>query len=191
MKPVLDTHLDSHTFREYYFLKEELVRFCRENGLSPYGSKGILTERIAKFLDTGEIINNSCTRPHLCNSNAVIEINSKIGSPFVCSEKHRAFFKQHIGKKFTFNVRFQRWLRNNPQKTFGDAIAAYREIAKTRKQTDTEIESQFEYNAYIRDFFSDNVGKRLADAIKCWNFKKSFAGHNRYEKSDLSALSDQ
>lgn len=29
----LGTKLDSKLFREFYYLKEELVKFCRENGL--------------------------------------------------------------------------------------------------------------------------------------------------------------
>lgn len=32
-RPVLNKDLDSKTFREFYYLKEELVNFCRENGL--------------------------------------------------------------------------------------------------------------------------------------------------------------
>lgn len=35
---------------------EELVDFCRNNGLSTAGGKLEITERIAHFLDTGEIV---------------------------------------------------------------------------------------------------------------------------------------
>ena len=41
---------------------------------------------------------------------------------------------------------------------------------------------------YVRDFFDDNKGASLADAIKCWKYKKSIKGHNKYERSDLRAL---
>lgn len=43
---------------------------------------------------------------------------------------------------------------------------------------------------YIRDFFSDNKGKTLQDAIACWKYKKNQQGHNRYESSDLIALDE-
>ena len=36
--------------------------------------------------------------------------------------------------------------------------------------------------------FEDNKGKSLSDAIACWKYKKSIAGHNRYERADLVAL---
>ena len=52
-RPVLDTNLDSKTFREYYYLKEELVDFCRKHNLQSTGGKLELTDRIAEFLDTG------------------------------------------------------------------------------------------------------------------------------------------
>ena len=35
------------------------------------------------------------------------------------------------------------------------------------------IDRQFEYNTYIRDFFEDNKGMSLDQAITCWKFKKS------------------
>ena len=54
----------------------------------------------------------------------------------------------------------------------------------------TVIDKQFEYNTYIRDFFDDNKDKSLDDAIACWKYKKSLAGHNRYERSDLAALNE-
>ena len=54
-RPSLDKHLDSKTFREFYYLKEELVDFCRKYGLPVSGGKIEITDRIAWFLDTGEI----------------------------------------------------------------------------------------------------------------------------------------
>lgn len=54
-RPELNRELKSAEFLEYYYLKEELVEFCRENGLPTSGGKQDLTERIACFLDTGKI----------------------------------------------------------------------------------------------------------------------------------------
>lgn len=53
-RPCLDKNLDSKTFKDYYYLKEELINFCRENDLKTTGRKLELTERIANFLDTGK-----------------------------------------------------------------------------------------------------------------------------------------
>lgn len=186
-RPILDKNLDGKAFRNFYYLKEELVDFCRKNGLPTSGGKLEITDRIAYFLDTGEILSTVATK-----KKAVVAINicedTKIESDFVCSEKHRAFFKEHIGNSFSFNVAFQKWLKSNAGKTYKEAIAAYYQILENKKKGKTKIDKQFEYNTYIRAFFADNKGKSLEEAIKCWKYKKGLPGHNRYEKSDLMAL---
>lgn len=187
-RPLLSQIKDGKTLREYYFLKEELVCFCRENGLPTTGGKLELTERIAVFLDSGEIKRASSARVKSKPIVGEITKSSVIEPNFVCSEKHRAFFKEQIGKSFSFNVAFQKWLKSNSGKTYGEAIEAYSQILEEKKNGKNSIDKQFEYNTYIRDFFADNSGKSLSDAIKCWNFKKSQKGHNKYERSDLSAL---
>lgn len=117
-RPNLDTPLDNNIFPSYYYLKSELVAFCKANNLPTSGGKIEITERISHYLNTGE------TAP----------------------DKH-----------------------------------------PTVKHK-TTIDQQFEYNTYIRDFFADNRGHSLNDAIKCWHHKKSLPRHNRYESNDLAVL---
>ena len=186
-RPALQRGLDEDTFRSYYYLKEELLAFCRENGLPTSGGKMELTERIAAYLSTGEI------RPVQPRAGAkpkvgVIMPETPIEPGFICSEKHRAFFREQIGGGFSFNVPFQKWLKANPGKTYAQAVEAYHEILSEKKNCRSTIDRQFEYNTYIRAFFDENPGKTLKQAIACWNYKKSQPGHNRYEQSDLSAL---
>ena len=61
-RPVLDRNLDSKIFRDYYYLKEELVNFCRENGIPVSGGKIEIADRIAYFLETGKILSVSSER---------------------------------------------------------------------------------------------------------------------------------
>ncbi len=188
-RPELCKELDSKIFRSFYYLKEELISFCRENNLPTSGGKVELTERIALFLETGKV--SEATAKRKAKKDIVIITESTIiESDIICSEKHRAFFKEKTGGSFSFNVAFQKWLKANAGKTYGDAVNAYHKIIEEKKKGKTVIDKQFEYNAYIRDFFSDNKGKTLKDAIKCWKYKKSLQGHNRYEKADLVALEE-
>lgn len=189
-RPELNKQLDSRTFRDFYYLKEELTEFCRENGLPASGGKEELTERIAYFLETGEV-KKTAAKSRKAVTVGNIDLDTTIESDFVCSEKHRAFFKEHIGNSFSFNVAFQKWLKSNAGKTYKDAVLAYHQILEDKKKAKTTIDKQFEYNTYIRDFFADNKGKTLDDAIKCWKYKKQLQGHNRYEKSDLTAIEGQ
>ena len=186
-RPNLANGLDSKTFRCFYYLKSELVNFCRENGLSIFGSKLELTERVAYFLDTGKHL-PLLSKYRKKKYRGEISETTIIEDNIACSENHRAFFKKFIGEKFSFNVQFQNWLKNNSGKTYSEAVDAYYEILEKKKNEKSVIDKQFEYNSYIRSFFEDNKGKSLKDAIKCWKYKKALLGDNRYEQSDLDVL---
>ena len=190
-RPVLTKGLDSGAFRNYYYLKEELITFCREEGLQTTGGKNVLIERISHYLDTGGRI-TSKTRARPPADEEEITDDALIGNNFVCSEEHRAFFEQRIGKQFHFNVAFMKWLRSNGEKSYGDAVQEYYRIQEEKKNgKKTVIDKQFKYNTYIRAFFADNDGSTLDDAIICWKYKKGLPGDHRYEKNDLIALSRQ
>lgn len=189
-RPDLNKKLDSKTFRNYYYLKEELIDFCRENGLPVSGGKIEITDRIAHFLETGEVLSITTVKKKAPVISGIDE-GTRIETDFVCSEMHRAFFKEHIGNSFSFNVAFQKWLKSNAGKTYKEAIAAYYDILEEKKRGKTKIDKQFEYNTYIRDFFADNQGKTLEDAIQCWKYKKQLQGHNRYERADLIAIEEK
>lgn len=114
-RPDLDKNLDSRTFKEYYYLKEELIDFCRKNNLQATGGKLELIERIANFLDTG----NRTYKTHTTKKTKIVDeitLDAIIEENFVCSEKHRAFYKEQIGNNFSFNVAFQKWLKSNSGK---------------------------------------------------------------------------
>ena len=98
-RPDLNKELDGETFRSFYYLKEELVEFCRDNNLPVSGGKIELTDRIACFLDTGKVLETSAKRKATIDVGLITE-NTLIESNIVCSEKHRAFFKEKIGKSF-------------------------------------------------------------------------------------------
>ncbi len=108
-RPPLSKKLNSKTFRSFYFLKEELVQFCRENGLPVAGGKDDLNKRIEVFLESGEITKEKTTprhKPSTKEANQIIDLQTTIEQNFICSEKHRAFFKKHLGTSFSFNVQF-------------------------------------------------------------------------------------
>jgi len=187
-RPDINSKLNGDTFRSFYYLKEELMSFCKTNGLPTSGGKIEITDRIAYYLDTGEILPADSARKTKSTSIDAINEESEIETGFVCSEKHRAFFTKKIGKSFSFNVAFQKWLKANAGKTYAQAIIAYHQILVEKKNSKTTIDKQFEYNTYIRDFFEDNKSRTLEDAIKCWKYKKGLQGHNCYERTDTTVL---
>jgi hypothetical protein len=54
MRPELTNDLSINDFTDFYWLKTELQQFCRENTMSPSGSKMELSKRIEVFLTTGD-----------------------------------------------------------------------------------------------------------------------------------------
>ena len=112
-----------------------------------------------------------------------ISLDDIIPQNVVCSQELRAFFVAHIGKGFHFKAEFQDWLHNHAGKTYREAVEAYHSIEHPK-----EIKPQFEYNQYIRDFFADNKGATLKDAIRCWHWKKLQPGLHRYEETDKDIL---
>ena len=71
---------------------------------------------------------------------------------------------------------FQKWLKENTGKRIGKQSPLTAGFWSKKKKGTTTIDRQFEYNTYVRDFFADNKGKSLEDAIKCWKYKKRSAG---------------
>ena len=185
-RPDLSRGMSPEDLRNNYYLKSELAVFCRSEGICAQGGKPELTERIAHYLVTGEELPPE--RKKRPKRTETLSVDAAIEENIVCSESHRAFFKSQIGDGFKFNVEFLRWLRDNPGRTYGDAVEQFHIILERKKTEKSSIGRQFEYNRYIRDFFEDNKGMKLEDAIKCWRYKKSIPGHNRYERSDKAAL---
>lgn len=186
-RPDLNEKLDGETFRTFYYLKKSLLIFAEKTICLFRVERLNLSIELPVFFDTGKVLETS-TKRKTTKDVGVITENTLIESNVVCSEKHRVFFKEKIGKSFSFNVLFQKWLKSNAEKTYGNAINAYYQILEEKKKGKTTIDKQFEYNTYIRDFFEDNQGRSLDEAIICYKNKKSLHGHNRYEKSDLVAL---
>jgi hypothetical protein len=53
MRPTLTKDMNVQSFKDYYWLKEDLKTFCSEHGMNDSGSKVELADRIELFLRTG------------------------------------------------------------------------------------------------------------------------------------------
>jgi len=181
-------------FRDYYWLKAELSAFCRDNKISPSGSKKDLQDRIECYLESGVKISkkkNSCSLKKGNKSYGQIALEKPIPENYKNNKNHQEFFKSVIGERFKFNVPFMEWMKSNIGKTYQEAVNQWLRIESDKKSGKKyKIASQFEYNQYTRDFFMDNPSKNRNDAIVCWKYKKGLPGSNKYEFSDLKALNE-
>ena len=190
MRPELARNINPEEFLKYYWLKEELLTFCKEYNISGNGCKQDITGRILHYLLTGDVL-KSISKPAVSKRKYLndLSLDAEISDNYKNDETHRDFFKEVIGVHFKFNIQFMNWMKKNVGKTYRDAVNEWIRIyneKNTGKKYD--ISSQFEYNQYTRDFFSANSYLTRVEAIKCWKYKKSLPGTNKYEESDLKIL---
>jgi len=191
-RPKLNNKISLQDFKDFYWLKAELVSFCKENNINRSGGKIEITNRIIHFLETGK--NLEKTKINAQKSKSSFNWNTEklscetvITDNYKNTENVRQFFTVEIGKHFKFNVLFINWIKQNIGKTLKDAIEEWNRIyiLKKDKNYKSEIGIQFEYNTYIRDFLEDNPKMSIRDAKKYWLLKREIRGSMKYTKSDL------
>lgn len=177
-------------FRDFYWLKEELERFCRVHGLPTAGGKRELADRIERFLRTGE-------RPARASPGrssgggrspkapvlGPLSLATRAPAGFRCSQEARAFFERHLGPSFRFTVTLQRFIKDHPGVTFGEIAEEWQRQEAARKAgVRPEIAPQFEYNRFTRDFFADprNQGKTREECLEAWRRTRARRGDHSY-----------
>ncbi len=176
--------------KNWYWLKQELVGHCRAIGIPYPGSKQDITDRLAHFIDTGEVMQQRRSKvfSKFDWHSSRLTPETVITDNYKNTQNVRRFFKQHYGEHFAFNTAFMAWMKSNIGKTLADAVEARREIELRKRTVKPAIPAGNQYNRYIRDFFEANPGRTIKEARLCWTQKRNLEGHNRYESNDLSAL---
>ena len=192
-RPILNKTISIKDLKEFYWLKEELVKFCRIEGLKTTGGKIEITKRIENYLRTGE---KNLKREHIKKISKFdwqtenLTLQTTITDNYKNTENVRKFFIDRIGKHFKFNVEFMNWMKINTGKNLKDAIYQWKFIYSESKNSKApkKIAPQFEYNKYLRDFLADNPNLKRDVGINLWKIKKSLRGNNKYSKEDLNLI---
>lgn len=193
-RPELNNNISIKDFKDFYWLKQELMSFCKERGICRTGGKLELSSRIEKHLTSGEIVTKSQSAKKTSTFNwskEVLTEETLINDSYRNSENLRTFFKKYIGEHFKFNVEFIAWVKLNNGKTLAEAAIKWIEIVETKKDKNnkTVIAPQFEYNTYIRDFMNDNPNLSFKDAVACWKAKRFTSTSRKYLRDDIKQLS--
>ncbi len=188
-RPILDKKISIQDFKDFYWLKNELIKFCRNNGISYVGGKIEITNRIIEYLETGKITKPKTTRQKkLPKPTTPLTLETIIGVDYRSYKEKKEFFKSIIGKQFHFTIHLLDFFKQNTgKKTYGDIVDEWYKEQKLKSDPNfvKEIAPQFEYNNYIRDFTKANPNMTRKDAIKYWKLKKSMLGDNKYSEKDL------
>jgi hypothetical protein len=171
-RPALSSKLTASEFLRHYWLKSELVGFCRSVGLSSAGGKIEITQRIEVFLASGERMAppSRATVGQSAKMTDYFTLSTVIVPGFRCSQGLRAFFEREIGHSFHFNGVMREFITNRIGCTLGEAIQAYLESKASPLKT--EIAPQFEYNRHIREYFELHPGASRKEAIAAWKKKR-------------------
>lgn len=193
-RPDLTPTILVEDFRSFYWLKEELQQFCKDEGIRTSGGKIEIAQRIEVYLKTGNVkmanLENKGRRKvsySRNDENTIFSLDMVITEGFRCSQPLREYFKSIIGSHFHFSVDFQNWCKENVGKTYQNAVDVWIDISNKKKDKNykTDISSQFEYNQFIRDYFDDpnNKGKKIHVAINAWKEVRSRQGDNKYRRA--------
>jgi hypothetical protein len=190
-RPNLDKNISVKDFNEFYWLKQELIDFCRSIGISTNGGKIEIADRIRHYLSTGNVPKTGTNKFKSISKfnwdNEILTCETIITDNYKNGENVRSFFVREIGSHFAFNVIFMKWVKENVGKNLGDAITEWNRISDLKKDKNyvSEIDPQFEYNSYMRTFLNDNPELSSKDAMKYWKLKRSHRGTNEYDRKDL------
>ena len=186
MRPPIDQIKSGDELKSWYWLKEELITFCKQQGIPSQGSKFDLQDRIATFLNTGSIKKQSSkkyTSKFKWSSEKLAE-ETIITDNVSFGPNLRGFMKEKLGPRFSCTSEFMEWVKSNSGKTLADAMD-YWQLLEERNRNPAfrrEIAEHNMYNQYIRDFMDAFPEASLERARLGWKNKKALPAKNGFVK---------
>jgi len=179
-RPPLTTSTSLADFRARYWLKSDLVGFCRKQRISPAGGKLDIAERIECFLQTGKVVRGRKVRRLIAARPMPVHFTREtiVGKGWRCTTALRSFFEREIGPSFHFNAAMRDFIHGGVGKPLSRGIAVW-EKAQRKPKGSTTIGPQFEFNRHMRAYFRENPGRSHTDAIAAWKKEKAMRSKRR------------
>ncbi|MDX1959044.1 MAG: DUF6434 domain-containing protein [Leptospiraceae bacterium] len=191
-RPAINKIKNGDELKGWYWLKQELVDFCKVSKISYVGSKFEILERISTFLEKSVVeINKASSYKQTSKfdwSKSKLNLDTIITDSYANGQNVRIFFKKHCGDKFHFSIPFMSFMKNNCGKTLQDAVNEWHRLNEQKKDKNfkSQIPEGNQFNKYIRDFFEDNPNMTIEQARHFWKLKRSLPLRRHvYERSDL------
>lgn len=157
-------------FRNWYWLKEELLMFCRARGLPSSGMKPQVADRIAAFLDGKPFeVTPQAVRGAQMPSEFTLE--TVIAKGWRCSPALGAFLRGVCGKTFHFNKPMRDFIHQGAGHTLLEAAEVYR-ASQGKDAPKREIPPQLEYNRHTREFYEAHPGATREQVLAAWWAKR-------------------
>jgi Domain of unknown function (DUF6434)/SAP domain-containing new25 len=190
-RPAIKEIESGSELRKWYWLKAELVEYCKEIKVNYSGSKFEILERIANGLDniSAQVKTKNIRNKSNFNwAKETLTLDTLITDSYTNGPNCRRFFKEHCGPSFHFSIAFMKYMKIGEGKSLQNAVDFWLELNKKQKNINfkSEIPAGNQYNQYLRDFFADNLDMTIVQARHYWKLKRSLPlEKHKYEKSDL------
>lgn len=170
-RPPLNKNTKLDDYFAFYWLKEELLQFCRQHQLQTSGSKAELSQRVAAFI-SGKPIPKAKKTSKIGSMPGTFSRSTVVGVNWRCSQNLRQFFISEIGPGFHFDETMRSLIHQGSGKTLGEIIRIWEE-SRQKPKGKPQIAPQFEYNRYIREYFQLHAQADFKDAVRAWNEHKT------------------
>jgi hypothetical protein len=172
LRPQLSLALPPSEFLAWYWLKSELIAFCRAYGISQTGSKPDLQARIHAALSgrppsmPDQPVRRNTVMPQIFHA------GMRIGKGWRCGPALGAYFRATLGNGFHFNAAMRDFIHHGEGKTLLEAEQCY--LASIQPgAVRPQIARQLEYNQHFRDYFAAHPTASRQDAIQAWWLKRN------------------
>ena len=194
VRPPIQTIHSGNDIRQWYWLKEELIKEARRVGLKTTGGKFTILERICHHRET------RCTEyPEDKTEKSLSKFDwhrepltgeTVITDSYKNTQNVRRWFKANVDPGFKFNIALMEWMKSNIGKSLAEAGGAYLHLKKSAAKPGarTTIKPHNQLNQYTRDFLNDNPDMGMKEVRKYWALKRALPsadGRHVYERSDL------
>ncbi|MEL6640667.1 MAG: DUF6434 domain-containing protein [Pseudomonadota bacterium] len=187
-RPAISDCIDADTFRQWYFLKEELVAYARSQNISTVGGKFEIADRIAHFLETGERLEPD-RKPKPVSTfdwhGAELTDATVITDNYKNTQNVRRYFKTRM-PGFAFSIPLMDWMKLNLGKTLADAVHAAEQIAAEKKEGKKQPDQPHnQYNAYTRAYFAAVPDGSQEEVRKLWAARRKEPGPYVFDTEDV------
>ena len=191
-RPEIGDCPDAATFRNWYYLKTELVEFARANGIKTTGGKFEIADRIAYFLDHGTppvaVKKAKKVTSKFDWHSASLSDETIITDSYKNTQNMRRYMQAHI-PGYKFSIPFMNWMKANCGKTLADAVVVAKQIATDKKAGKKQPDQPHNlYNAYTRAYFAAVPDGTQAEVRKLWALRRARPGPYVFDLADLDLL---
>jgi SAP domain-containing new25/Domain of unknown function (DUF6434) len=182
-RPPLARSLDATEFRRWYWLKQELLDFAKQEGIATSGDKPTLSNRIALFLtgvDAQQISTTIRTARHTISRRLPEPLTAEtvLGPRQASSQQLRTFFETEIGRRFSYDVHMRTFLASDQHKTLGDAVEHW---YATRGAAKPETLPQLELVRFTKAWHAANPTGTQVECRAAWQRYKALPIDERPE----------